>query len=78
MTLAAFEIHGARSVAARGIRVGHELCIGVGISAVRVLVMTEVAGTRLFLMLAIRSRRCPAELERHQDDKDEGEEAAHG
>jgi len=78
VAVSAVQVHGARGLVALGIRVGHGLHVGTGVSVVLVLVLvvTEVSGT-LSLVLAIRRHCRPAELERKHGEQDDGEEAAH-
>ena len=42
------------------------------------LVMPDMTGAGIFLMPAIGRRHRPAQLERHQDQQEDGEPAAHG
>lgn len=78
--MAAVQIDGAERLVAVGGRVCRRHRIGVdrGVAVVLVLVVTDVRRASLGLVLAVRRHGRPAELERHQGEQDDGEEATHG
>ena len=78
MAVTAVEIHGARSLVALGWRINSCRGIDTGVAVMRVVMVAEVSGASLRLVLAVRRHGRPAELERQQGEKDDGEQATHG
>ena len=81
MAVTAVEIHGARSLVALGRRIDSRKgidSIDTGVAVMRVVMVAEVSGAGLRLVLAVRGHGRPAELERQQGEKDDGEQATHG
>ena len=62
--------------AAEGFSVRRADVIGVGLMLV--IMMAEVLRGRPGLVLAIAGHRCPGELERQENENEDGKPAAHG